>query len=672
MIMKKVYLILAAAVGMTITSCTTNDYLGDVNNDQAINDGSIQFGTNFKTLTRANAVGADAATKLGNKFIVSGFKGAATQATTGVFNDYLVTWTANSAGKTASNTDDWEYVGNTSPVTSTGEQTIKYWDYSKALYDFIAYSPGENTVTVKTTETIDDDKPGDGVVYSTPINPATVSTQVDAYSIKGGETELTKCYIADRVTVAKANYGEVVSLTFRALAAKIRFGLYETVPGYSVKDVHFYEDNATAIGTNISANKATLIGTFNTGGQYDVYYKNGDQKAYVTLTNTGYTPDDNRAFGTLTYGANKIRNEVGADGTYLQRSANTPSYANGGEYTTVLPVEDAASSALELRVDYTLEAIDNGETIEVHGAKAFVPANYTQWLPNYAYTYIFKITDNTNGWTSTSESDPSGLFPITFDAIVTDSEEFKQSTITTVSSPSITAYQNGRSLAADEFANGDGDIYIQVMNGTTMATDLNTKSYLYTLSRLATEAEVLEAMHIQETTGSATINGRNGLGLTTATITKTGVTSIPRADGNNMTIDDNAAAKFTPSSTTNYVYVYDTGTWDGVKIVLTGDDAPADWVASEANVYYSDKACTTKVTTAYPGGGGTYYKKESYIYSAQVVGSSEPTGWSTLYYKDPDGITKVDSWDAANEGKTFYKKYAVDGKIYGVKVIKVQ
>ena len=633
------------------------------------------FGGGFKAVTRANHVGADAATLLGSKFIVSGFKGAATQATTPVFNDYLVTWAKNTAGTTASNTDDWEYVGNTSPVATTGVQTIKYWDYSQALYDFIAYSPGANTVTVKTTETIDDDKPGSGVVYSTVINPATVGSQVNAYSIKGGETELTKCYIADRVTVEKVNYNKVVSLTFRALAAKVRFGLYETVPGYSVKNVHFYIDDATAIGTEISSNKATLIGSFNTGGQYDVYYKNGDQKAYVTLTNTGYTPETKRSFGDLTYGADKERNEVGAAGSYLQRSANTPSYANAGEYTTVLPVENAAPGALELRVDYTLEAIDNGEIINVHGAKAYVPANYTQWLPNYAYTYIFKITDNTNGWTSTTTTDPQGLFPITFDAVVTDSEEFTQSTITTVSSPSITAYQNGRSLTADEFANGDGEIYIQVMNDATMATDLNTKSYLYTLGALATEAQVLDALHIKvsETGTPTVITGRNGVTLTnaatSASLVKTGVTSIPRADGNNMTVADNAAAKFTPSASTNYVYVYDTGDWDGVKFVLTAE--PADWNASD-NVYYTDPECQTQKNASYEN--GTYYKKVSYIYTAEKY-DIEPGDFNTsgIYYDDPDGTSDVTvSGTAWVADKYFYKKYTVDHKIYGVKVIKVQ
>ena len=671
-IMKKKVLFAAMAL-VALASCSDETFVGDVTSpldNSPSETNAIVFASASKGITRADHVGADAANLLNGKFIVSGFKGAATQATSTVFNNYLVVWDDNSAGTTSSNTDDWEYVGKTSPVSTTGTQTIKYWDYSQTLYDFIAYSPGNNTVTVKTLATIDDDKPGTGVVYSTPINPETVSSQVNAYSIKGGETELTKCYIADRVTVAKANYGKVVSLTFRALAAKVRFGLYETVPGYSVKEVKFYAADGTPINSSADgyvapSTTATLIGTFNTGGQYNVYYKNGDQKAYVTLTNDGYAPETKRTFSNLTYGANVEQKEADGNGKYLMRSANNPSFANGGEYTTVLPVENAATQPLELRVDYTLEAIDNNELIVVHGAKAFVPANYTQWLPNYAYTYIFKITDNTNGWTSTNESDPAGLFPITFDAVVTDSEELTQSTITTVSSPSITAYQNGRSLTADEFA-APTDIYIQVMEGSTLKNDLNSKSRLYTLSRLATEAEVLDALHTQETSGSATINGRNGLGLTTATITAGGFTSIPRADGNSMTIDNNTAAKFTPSASKNYVYVYDTGTWKGIPVTFA--EAPDNWSDIYSN-YYTNEACTTAATSEYSA--TTYYKKESYIYTARVLSTEPeaPEAWgSGIWFKDPDGKTPVGSFSAG----TYYKRYVVDGKIYGVKVIKVE
>ena len=77
--MKKIYLILAAAAGMTVASCTSDEYVG-VNNpygETAANDGSIRFGFNVQGMTRAGEwVGASAAKKLGGMFVVEGTKGS--------------------------------------------------------------------------------------------------------------------------------------------------------------------------------------------------------------------------------------------------------------------------------------------------------------------------------------------------------------------------------------------------------------------------------------------------------------------------------------------------------------------------------------------------------------------------------------------------------------------
>ena len=74
-------------------------------------------------------------------------------------------------------------------------------------------------------------------------------------------------------------------------------------------------------------------------------------------------------------------------------------------------------------------------------------------MPNYAYTYIFKISDNTNGWTGTA-SEPSGLFPITFDAVVAEATDAnaEQTTVTTVATPAITTYQQGHTSGTNEYS----------------------------------------------------------------------------------------------------------------------------------------------------------------------------------------------------------------------------
>ena len=114
-------------------------------------------------------------------------------------------------------------------------------------------------------------------------------------------------------------------------------------------------------------------------------------------------------------------------------------------YFTVLPTpSETEASPILIKCDYTLNSDDgSGETINVTGATAAIPAAYSKWEPNTRYTYLFKISDKTNGTTGDPKDDPAGLYPITFDAVVTEMTDKTQGTTTTVATPSITTYQEG-------------------------------------------------------------------------------------------------------------------------------------------------------------------------------------------------------------------------------------
>ena len=144
--MKK-HLFYGAIAILTMASCSDNDFVGDQAVQNANESGEITFGSGFKATTRADIVGADAAALLGNKFYVGGYKNNGSAYST-VFDHYLVQWAANTAGTTTDNTSDWKYVGLT-PLGFTGhitsgDQTIKYWDYAASYYDFVAFSAGKN------------------------------------------------------------------------------------------------------------------------------------------------------------------------------------------------------------------------------------------------------------------------------------------------------------------------------------------------------------------------------------------------------------------------------------------------------------------------------------------------------------------------------------------------
>lgn len=725
--MKK-YLFFATALA-ALASCTSNDFVGEDTSSTTnqSEQGVIAFGSGLNAVTRADHVGADAASLLDKHFTVGGFKGAgdvtATVVATGtVFDNYDVQWTANSAGTTQSNTSDWEYVGLNIQKPSalfieseTVKQTIKFWDYTAAQYDFIAYSTGTADAVVGT--------PSSNQVKVTAITPGTASTS--AYTLNGSANDLAKCYIADMVTVYKdgsdnKHYGDEVQLTFRSLASKVRVAIYETIPGYSVKDVKFYTNATTTLEAGTTETSATLFTTnsstkdnFYTSGTYTVKFPtigksniaNTDyNKAHVSLSDAGTSTT--KQFGTLNLVGRDYK-EANAT-NYIGRTSATASFAGSTSpyYQIALPNEDG--TVLELRVDYTLLSIDgSGEEIKVHGATAFVPAIYAAWKPNYAYTYIFKISDNTNGWTSTVNTDPAGLYPITFDAVVLETEDNTQSTITTVASPSITTYQVGHVYNAGtpdaEYDKDKGKIYVQVYwTGATpeLRADLDTKGQLYTLSdATATEAKVMDALNIQMPTANSgySITGRNGLSLKTESTTAT-ITEIPGPDGNNITVATKTAAEFSPDAGT-YAYVYDTDTYGGDYY----PKKPADWPTG----YYSNAACTSNAPDAFSA--GTYYRKSTTV-RTYVELTSAPSDWSTsdnVYYRDEACTTPLNSaftteivlnskpadWNETNNvyysnaecttqvnsaytngtyyKKGFYRKYTVNNKIYGVKVIKV-
>lgn len=244
------YFLYAASV-LALASCSSDDFLGENSgNGQNAANSVINFGGETGKITRAadgTSVGAKAADLLGKKFYVLGTKGELptnSPTTSIVFDNYQVNWKENSAGTTTDNTNDWEYVG----VDPTGlhagtaaptAQSIKYWDYSQPQYDFIAYSVGNNELLI-TGEAADDK------IVGTPIKTPKADNDHLSYTLKGKRIQdLKECYYTD-VTTVKNNatnkeYNKPVTFTFKNLTAKVRVAFYETIPGYTVSDIQFYD-----------------------------------------------------------------------------------------------------------------------------------------------------------------------------------------------------------------------------------------------------------------------------------------------------------------------------------------------------------------------------------------------------------------------------------------------
>ena len=663
--MKK-YLFIAASA-LALASCSSEDFVGtEGGNVETGANKAINFAGETGKTTRAangNKGGAAAADLLGKKFYVLGTKGTLpTYSPTKdkVFDNYQVAWEQNTAGTTSDNTNDWKYEGldftalNTTAVKDGSKQTIKFWDYSQPQYDFIAYSVGKgnNLVTDENATLQENDVLGTTIVTPNIANVENNATYA-SYSLKAKTIDdLKECYYTDVTTVKKENYGKPVQFTFKNLTARVRVAFYETVPGYSVKDLHFYsEDNGRTDLTTEDSKKATLYTTgtdkLAKNGTIFVTYPVVGQKAFDAQTK-GYnkaivsvTPATNEQKSTLELGTVNYNTE------FLAKTAKEATMAGkvgDNYYTAVLPTA-GKGKPLTLRMNYTLVSDDGSkEEIKVYGAKAVIPASYTQWQPNFAYTYIFKISDNTNGATST-DAPKDGLFPITFDAVVADIDnvDFNQETITTVSTPSVTSYafDNTKHEVIMAYGNGNEypaaattDIYVSVTatqnDGTIKVgdsmTDLNSKGKLYTINKEVTEAEVIDALQVPaSTTTGVSITGRNGVKLTqVAENTVSYPVTIPSADNKTIKVTQNSVAKFTATAeATTYAYVYEDK--KGEESTITTAVEGKGQKAGE-NEYFTDYNCSTE----------------------NAVAKNEPL----------------------EAGKIYYKQYKNNNNSYAVKVIK--
>lgn len=641
------YFLYAASV-LALASCSSDDFLGENSgNGQNATNSVINFGGETGKITRAadgKSVGASAAKLLGGKFYVLGTKGTLPDynpTETIVFDNYQVNWEGNTAGTTADNTNDWKYVGITPTGLHAGdkkitEQSIKFWDYSQPHYDFIAYSVGNN-VLLTTGNAVE------GNIVGTPIKtPKANAVTADnylSYSLTGKKIEdLQKCYYTDVTPVEKANYQKPVTFTFKNLTAKVRVAFYETIPGYTVSDIEFY-DNGTDPKADLTDKKEAVLYTtgdtkLSTNGTINVTYpkvgsKNASDSAFNKAFVSIVTGTDNT---TTKLGLGNVNYENGVLNDNAQK-ANMAGNKDNSYFTPVLPAE---GHALTLRLNYTLTSTDgSNEKIKVYGATAVVPASYTAWQPNYAYTYIFKISDNTNGATNKEDGTPEGLFPITFDAVVADVDnaDFSHESITTVSTPSVTTYAFNSHDKKVIKAYGVGneypaatttDIYFSVSEAGKTMDNLNNKGQLYTVSKAkATEAEVIDALQISASEDENTVTGRNDIVLTKV---KTDIVKeIPTEDGKTIEVGDNTTAKFTATETpTTYAYVY----------------------LKEA---------------------GT----QSTIYTAITIGEGTTiTAGNDEYFEDPSGKKVVTNGTTLTVGTTYYKKYTNNNNIYGVKVVK--
>ena len=539
--MKKI-LFCSALAAVALASCSSDDFMGDnPGSTPSSANSAIKFDGNAGKITRATSNSGTPAVMLDGQFKIYGVKANGTEgAYTDVFQNYFV-WD-NTAGSTTSNTNGWEYVGEknannlgTGNISLSNAQTIKYWDYASTDYHFVAGSP----ISAFTYKLKNDTKDIESATITGLGGHITANTT-------GTANTFNPVYVAEPKVVKMANYKEAVQFNFVRQQSMVRVGIYETIPGYKIKDIKFYKQGDDGIlqvttGNNIILTSATpdyFVGGSNVTGTI-TYDWNTPSYSLAYTESEGFKKSKNWYGGALAHG---VKATTSTETTIANLYGTDQDMADNGYFTVLSTVAGTTANSILIKCDYTLESEDNsGETIKVTGATAAIPAAYSKWEVNTRYTYLFKISENTNGYTG-SDPDKTGLYPITFDAVVKDTE---LGTITTVTTPSITTYQDGsvvdngikyvagKAIKVTVTDNTNGDIKTLSNDGSSVGSVA-----VYKLTKERTEADLQLASVSQTETAVA-----NKKDVTLAT--------------------DNKSFTFTPTEAGYYAIQYLTKAADG-------------------------------------------------------------------------------------------------------------
>lgn len=464
--MKKIFYV--AATAAMLASCSTDFDLSEV-----FGSGGTSETIGFQVQKGNNVTRATSLQNAGHyNFGVFGYK--VSDLVNPIFPDYLVGYFDDNLGYQTSGTtvgdepgvedgksywmyeglgkDEYfgTYAGQTLPrfyQSNNSKQYLKYWDKSAATTCFYAYAPYVGTETAMERVTY-----VDGVAQTATGNDTYVMNIPDGMLVAGYDDPTRYEFMYASKKVAAADYGHDVSLDFKRLVAKVNIKFWEDVPGYSVRIIDLKQDEyegvyaAAAIKETNAGNYGYKGGKYYTSNGVKIKFEDGVKKHILqyqgtTANNTvplKFAAPTESAIGTHRYAAAKSATDYyaipkGTSTRVLTTTKDGEGNVTGYEdfpadpYTNSWgnPAEaDLAKTGFTFHVSYELTAEDSGERIVVKNATVHVPCEYCNWKENTHYTYIFKITKNSNGSTDTDPTiDPTdpdvptdqALYPIVFD-----------------------------------------------------------------------------------------------------------------------------------------------------------------------------------------------------------------------------------------------------------------
>lgn len=386
-------------------------------------------------------------------------------------------------------------------MSNVDKQYLRYWDKSANTTNFYAYAPyinGANTVK-----------------YANDTKKMTFP----AGSIQAGYNDPSMYeYMYAAEQVAKANYGHDVSLNFKRINAKVQIKFWEDIDGYSVRILDLKEGAYNGVYAapskrsgstgSYTYEKGKYVET--TGAVVDFTNIESPNVSYNAPVAYGETPDDMLKFDAPA---------VEAIGTTrpLASPSRTVYYAIPKSSIT----DTDYDCGFTFHVTYELIS-STGERIKVNDATVHVPSDVCNWASNTCYTYIFRITKNSNGTTDTpttiDPTDPDvttedALYPIVFDNCTVADYDENNSDWTITDDTNVTLYSVVlTNTSINNKAQGTVNVALKKKDGTAVSIPAGTWS-------VTTENGGTTTLTVDNSNGTITVPASTSAGIYTVTYT---------------------------------------------------------------------------------------------------------------------------------------------------------
>lgn len=319
-------------------------------------------------------------------------------------------------------TDGYYTKNQTYFMSNVEKQYLRYWDKSANFTNFYAYAPYVNSADNQVT-----------------YKNSTQEMTFPAGSIVAGYDDPSRYeYMYSASQVGSADYGKDVALNFKRINAKVRIKFWEDINGYSVRilDLSSAYNGVYAAPSKRSGTQAPY--TYAKGKYVQSMGATVNFSAGTVGSNSKPISDNPTVTfsGQNPYGGNAadmLQFKAPADaaiGTTRPLASASP--------TVYYAIPKNASTGTDYDCGFTFHVTyeltsTTGERIVVKDATVHVPANYCNWASNTSYTYVFRITKNSNGTTgdpgTIDPTDPAqktedAFYPIVFDnCTITDYEQ---------------------------------------------------------------------------------------------------------------------------------------------------------------------------------------------------------------------------------------------------------